>query len=88
MKARPVGKYIIINKVNTEVKTESGLFLTGEDMKDFRYRLGEVVVPGIDVDCVEVGSKIYYDRSAGHEMIINDTPYTIISERDVVVVLD
>jgi co-chaperonin GroES (HSP10) len=30
---------------------------------------------------------IYYDKRSGYTMLINDEPYTIISERDVVVVL-
>ena len=30
---------------------------------------------------------IYFDKAAGHSMIINDETYTIIEERDVVVVL-
>ena len=85
---RAIGKFIIIDKVTEETETKSGLVLTAHDMKGFRYRKGVVVTPGGEVTCVKEGDKIYYDKSSGHEMIINDTPRTIILERDVVVVLD
>mgnify|MGYP003649083313 CR=1 FL=1 len=85
---RAINKYIIINKLENETRTSSGLILSGADMKDFRYRMGEVVIPGTEVLTVKKGDRIYYDKSAGHEMIIKDKPYTIIREADVVVVLD
>jgi co-chaperonin GroES (HSP10) len=86
-KATPLAKYIVINKLEEEQKTESGLILTNEDTKQLRYRKGEVVKSGTLVDGINAGDLIYYDKSSGHEMIINDVPYTIIREQDVVVVL-
>ncbi len=84
---KPIGKYIVINKINEELKTESGLLLSAQDVSDFRYRKGEVVKAGTDVSVINEGDLIYYDKSAGHEMLIEDNPYTVITERDVVVVL-
>ena len=46
-----------------------------------------VIKEGTDVDVIKNGDTIYYDGSAGHQMLINDNPYTVITERDVVVVL-
>jgi co-chaperonin GroES (HSP10) len=84
---KPIGKYIVINEVNEEVKSASGLFLSPEDMKSVRYRKGIVVNSGTDVDNICSGDTIYYDKVAGFTMMINETQYTVISERDVVVVL-
>jgi len=84
---KPIGKYIIIKVIKEELKTESGLLLSAQDASDFRYRKGEVVKPGTDVSVISEGDIIYYDKSAGHEMLIEDNPYMVISERDVVVVL-
>ena len=61
--------------------------LSGEDTNEFRYKKGKVVNPGTEVLTVKEGDAIYYDKSSGHTMIINETKYTIILERDVVVVL-
>lgn len=84
---QPIGKYIVINKVEEEVKTQSGILLSAEDVASMRYQKGEVVKPGTLVETINEGDKIYYDKTAGHSMLINDKTYTVISERDVVVVL-
>lgn len=84
---KAVNKYIIIEKISEEMKTESGLLLSGEDANEFRYSKGLVINPGTNVDTVKQGDVIYYDKASGHTMILQDKRYTIILERDVVVVL-
>lgn len=84
---KAVNKYIIIEKINQEIKTASGLLLSGDDANEFRYNKGVVINPGSNVDTVKEGDVIYYDKSSGHSMVIEDKRYTIILERDVVVVL-
>jgi co-chaperonin GroES (HSP10) len=81
-----IGKHIIIQTVEKEVKTESGLLLSANDANDFRYKMGVVVAPGTDVANIKTGDNIYYDKAGSYTMVINDKPYTIIQERDVVVV--
>ena len=84
---RAVNKYIIVETIVEEMKTESGLMLSGDDANDFRYKKALVINPGTNVDTVKEGDTIYYDRSSGHTMILQNKNYTIILERDVVVVL-
>ncbi len=84
---RPIGKYIVIKTIKEELKTESGLLLSNEDASSFRYKKGKVVKPGSDVSVINTDDVIYYDGASGHQMLIEDNPYTIITERDVVVVL-
>ena len=84
---KPIGKYIVINKFEEEVKTESGILLSSEDVASMRYQKGKVVKPGTLVDTIKEKDIIYYDKAAGHSMLINDFIYTVISERDVVVVV-
>ena len=84
---KPIGKYIIIKTITEEVKTSSGLLLSQSDVDDFRYRKGSVVKPGTDVTVINALDLIYYDKNAGHTMMIDDSTYTIIQERDVVIVL-
>ena len=52
-----------------------------------RYHQGKVIKPGTLVEHIKEGDEIYYDKAAGHSMLINDKIYTVISERDVVVVI-
>tara|TARA_R100000935_G_scaffold3616_1_gene9142 strand:+ start:2837 stop:3094 length:258 start_codon:yes stop_codon:yes gene_type:complete len=84
---KAIGKYIIINEVKEEIKTSSGILLSNEDVDSFRYRKGKVYQPGTLVDTIKKGDVIYYDKSSGHSMMIQDKSYTIIEERNVVIVL-
>lgn len=68
-------------------KQSQDCFCQGVTTKSFATKKGQVVRPGTNVDCVKEGDLIYYDKGAGYTMLINDIPYTIILERDIVVVL-
>lgn len=83
---QPIGKYIIAVLTDGEVKTESGLILSGEDLNQFRYKRAVVVEAGTDVKDIKKGDKIYFDKAHSFTMIIKDTQYTILRESDVVVV--
>lgn len=82
----PIGKYIVIVSTDEEVRTDSGLILSSDDVNQFRYKRGVVVEPGTEVSHIKKGDKIYYDKVHSFAMLINDSKYTIIQERDVVVV--
>ena len=84
---KAIGKNIVIKTVEEEIKTSSGLILSGEDSNQMRYKKAIVAVAGTDVSAICTGDYIYYDKSNSYTMVINDEQYTIINERDVVVVL-
>lgn len=84
---RPIGKYIVIQNVEEEIITQSGLVLSGEDTNQLRYKRAIVVESGTDVSTIDPGDEIYYDKSTSFTMVINNEQYTIIREADVVVVL-
>lgn len=81
-----IGKHIIVETVEKEQKTQSGLLLSAEDSNNFRYKVGVVVESGTEVSSIEKGDEVYYDKSRSYTMLINDKPYTIIREAEVVVV--
>lgn len=84
---KPIGKYIVIKTIEEEIKTSSGLLLSAEDANQMRYKKGLVIKPGSTVEVIKEGDSIYYDKRAGFTMLIENEPYTIITENDVVVVL-
>ena len=84
---KPIGKNIIIQTIDEQIKTESGLLLSSEDANQLRYKKGLIVKSGTEVGGIKEGDTIYYDKRSGYSMIINDEQYTIIQEKDVVVVL-
>jgi co-chaperonin GroES (HSP10) len=84
---KPIGKNIIVKTIDEEVTTDSGLVLSGEDVKSMRYRKAIVISAGTEVAYIKTDDIIYYDKSHGFTMLIENKPHTIIQERDVVVVL-
>jgi len=84
---KAIGKNIIIKSIDEEVKTSSGLVLSGEDTNQLRYKRGVVINSGTEVNAIKAGDEVYYDKANSYVMIINDEQCVIIQERDVVLVL-
>jgi len=96
---KPIGKNILINIIEEEIETSSGILLSAEESNQLRYKKGFIVEPGSDVTkgfivepgsdvtVISKGDTVYYDKRAGYTMMIGSESYTIISEGDVVVVL-
>lgn len=84
---KPIGKHIVVRLIEEEVKTDSGLLLSSQDASAFRYQMADVVKPGTDVTVIEEGDRIYFDKRQSYTIMINGEQYTVIQERDVVVVL-
>lgn len=84
---QPLGKYIVINQIDEQSKTDYGLIMSGADASKMRYKKAEIVKVGTDVQSINDGDVVYYDKNAGYSMMIGDQTYTVIMERDVIVVL-
>jgi len=84
---KPIGKHIVVKVIDEEVKTHSGLLLSAQDANNFRYQMAEVVKPGTEVSVIKEGERIYFDKRQSYTMMIEGEQYTVIQERDVVVVL-
>jgi len=84
---KAIGTNILIKTIDEEIKTESGLLLSADDAKNMRYRKGKVLSPGTDVDGIEAGDEIYYEKNQSFTMVIANEQVTVIQKRDVVVVL-
>ena len=86
-KMKLIGQNILIVPQEEETKSKGGLLMTASDTKELRYKKATVVSVGNQVDGLSMGDFIYFDRAAGHVIRINDNLYTVITLRDVVVVL-
>jgi len=85
---RAIGKHIIImEEVGGQAATKSGILLSADDTEQLRYKRGVVVKEGSEVTAISEGDTIYYDRRAGHSLLVGDDMYTVIVERDVVAVV-
>lgn len=84
---RVLNKYLLVERVNEQKQTRSGLLLTGEDSSEMRYHKGNVFDVGMQVSGIQYGDTVLYDKVSSHDVLINETRYTILQEKDVVVVL-
>tara|TARA_R100000742_G_C4246946_1_gene65740 strand:- start:250 stop:510 length:261 start_codon:yes stop_codon:yes gene_type:complete len=85
---KAVGKYIVIEPIKeVNSTTKGGLILAEKQREDVRYRRAKVIKPGSDVQVLNIGDEVYYDKAAGFNIEINKEPYKVIKEHDVVIIL-
>jgi len=95
MKLRPLGDRIVVKPLEKEVKTKSGILIP--DTAKEKPQEGEVVAVGkgklldngqrAEME-VKVGDKVIFSKYAGTEVKIADEKYLILSERDVLAIVE
>ena len=81
------GRTIVISPIKEEVKNKVGLVITEANDREIRYKLGEVFSIGESVKGIEIGARLYYDKTNASEIRIEGNKYLIISENDVRIIL-
>jgi len=82
-----LNKFIVIERMHDKKENKSGLIMTVEDTRELRYHKAKVISVGPAVAEIFDGSEVYFDKAAGHDVLINDKRLTVIQEKDVVCVL-
>ena len=94
MKIRPLFDRIVIEPVDTEEKTKSGIVLLAKDQEKPQMAKVIAVGPGGNVDGKEVvmelkvGDKVLYSKYAGSEFKIDGKDVTIMRQSDVLAVVE
>jgi len=83
---KAVNYYIIIENIKDEPQKIGGLILTEETNEDNRYLKAKVISIGNNVEGIEEGDVVYYDKHAGHGIQHKDTFYHVIKQQDVVLI--
>ena len=85
---KAIGRNLIIEKTKEgTTKTKGGLLLAETHRDDIRYVEANVLSIGEEIEGINEGSKIFFDRHAGHKIVIDKQTYHDIKIQDVVVVL-
>jgi len=81
-----IGKYIAVNKLVQETeKMGDGQFeYTSKDVSQMRAQRGVVVKYGLDVEGINEGDKILFDKSRAFIVIIDGEQITMIREDAVI----
>jgi chaperonin GroES len=91
---RPLGDRVIIQKVEAEETTKSGIFLPGTAKE--KPQMAEIIAvgPGGFVDGKEVkmdvkkGDKIIFSKYSGNEVKIDGIEYTILKQDDILAIVE
>ncbi len=84
---RALGHYLIVDEIPEEVKkTAGGLLLNEKSREDIRYRKGVVISLGEQIDILEVGETVLFDKASGQKIAFAEDEYKVITLRDVVAV--
>ena len=82
---KAVNHYLIIDMIKEKPKV-GGLILTDQTNEDNRYLKAKVVSIGNNVEGINEGDTIYYDKHAGHGIQHKDKFYGVIKQMDVVLI--
>ena len=83
---KAVNHYLVIERIKDEPTKVGGLILTEKTDEDNRYLKAKVVSIGNNVEGIEEGDTIYYDKHAGHGIQHKDKFYGVIKQTDVVLI--
>ncbi len=92
MKIRPLFDRIVIEPIDSEEKTKSGIVLLAKDQEKPQMAKVVAVGPGGNVDgkdvVMELGDKGLYSKYAGSEFKIDGKDVTIMRQSDVLAVVE
>ena len=83
---KAVNHYLVIDMIKEEPKKVGGLILTEQTDVDNRYLKAKVVSTGNNVEGINEGDIIYYDKHAGHGIQHKNKFYGVIKQQDVVLI--
>lgn len=87
---KPLGSRVVIKKLEAEEKTEGGIILTSSAKE--QPQMAEVVAvgPGTKDEDMELkaGDKVVFSKYAGTEVKFQGEEYTIMSQSDILAVVD
>jgi co-chaperonin GroES (HSP10) len=83
---KAVNHYLIIERIKDEPTKVGGLILTEQTDEDNRYLKAKVISIGNNVEGIEEGDVVYYDKHAGHGIQHKDKFYGVIKQQDVVLI--
>lgn len=89
MKIKPLDDRLLVEPMEEESKTASGLYIP--DTAKEKPRMGKVVAVGTDEDLkekVKEGDKVLFAKYGGEEVEMNSFTYRIIQRSDILAVIE
>ena len=81
-----INDYVIIKPIKEEPKQVRGFILTDNTTDDIRYLKGVIISCGNLTQGIKESDNIYYDKHSGHNILFDNNQYSVIKQRDIVLV--
>ena len=94
MNIKPLGDRVVIQKLEAETTTKSGILLTGTAKEQPQEAKVVAIGPGAIVDGkrvpmdVQVGNKVLYSKYAGTDVKVNGEEYIILKKDDILAIVE
>ena len=94
MNIKPLGDRVVIQKLEAETTTKSGILLTGTAKEQPQEAKVVAIGPGAMVEGkrvpmdVQVGNKVLYSKYAGTEVKVDGEEYTILKQDDILAIVE
>ena len=94
MNIKPLGDRVVIQKLEAETTTKSGILLTGTAKEQPQEAKVVAIGPGAIVDGkrvpmdVQVGNKVLYSKYAGTDVKFNGEEYIILKQDDILAIVE
>lgn len=94
MNIKPLGDRVVIQKLEAETTTKSGILLTGTAKEQPQEAKVVAIGPGAMVEGkrvpmdVEVGNKVLYSKYAGIDVKVDGEEYIILKQDDILAIVE
>lgn len=89
MRLRPLGEKVVLQHQKAEEKTQSGIILPDSAKKKPQEAVVIAVGSGREEKMqVKEGDKVIYSQYAGTEVKLEDEEYVIVSQKDIIAIVD
>ncbi len=83
---KPLGKRVIIRKLEAEEKTASGIVLPSQAKE--KPQMAEVVAVGSEVEELKAGDKVVFKKYVGTEIKVDQEELTICELADILAIVE
>ena len=94
MNIKPLGDRVVIQKLEAETTTKSGILLTGTAKEQPQEAKVVAIGPGAMVEGkrvpmdVQVGNKVLYSKYAGTDVKVDAEEYIILKQDDILAIVE
>lgn len=90
MNIKPIGKRVLVEKIQMEEKTTSGILLLSND-NDKSYSIGKIIALSEDLEIntlFKLNSSIIFKNSSGFEINISNSDYIMLELEEILGIIE